>query len=130
MLFDANSNGMATIYNNYLEHDTLKLVLDYDPMFASMFRNREFQEKFANRILYIGRELLTAEKCGTFTDGFFETYQGLYRKTGARLENDTADAQLEMYRKEMHTFFAGRYQVILTHLNRYLDSAVWAALKK
>lgn len=129
MLFDANSNGMASVYGTYLEHDTLQMVLDSDAMFASLFRNQTFQEKFANRILYIGSTLLTSEHTDSFADWFFETYQGLYKKTGIRLQNNASEVMLEIYRDNLHSFFAKRFVVILNHLEQHLDPTVPLPLK-
>lgn len=128
MFFDANSNGMASPYYTYLEHDTLQMVLESDPMFASLFRNQAFQKKFADRILYIGSQLLTPDRCDSFTDTFFEEYHGLYQKTGIRLESSTAEIQLDIYQENLHSFFAERYSIILNHLKQHLDSTVWMSL--
>ena len=129
MLFDANSRGMASDSYTCLEDDTLYHVLDSDEMFASLFRNQKFQEKFASRMLYIGSEILAPEKCSAFMDAFFTDFYGLHQSTNIRLNHKTMETRLETYRENLNRFFAERYGIVCQQLEQHLDPIVFSALK-
>ena len=54
MMFDVNYGGQ---FVERAEADTLSSILVRDSVFYSLFLNNEFHAKFAERILYIGKEL-------------------------------------------------------------------------
>ena len=53
-MFDVNYGGQ---FVERAEADTLSSILVRDSVFYSLFLNNEFHAKFAERILYIGKEL-------------------------------------------------------------------------
>lgn len=128
MLFDVNSAGMAAVDTVLVEDDTLQMVLENDPMFASLFQNLEFQQKFAERMLYVGSTVLSSEKCSAFIDAYFADYSGLQESTNTHVYNDTREEELAAYRENMELFFSGRYAVVCGLLEKHLDPAVASSL--
>lgn len=129
MLFDVNSAGMATAVTTLVKDDTLQMVLDVDPVFASLFRNQEFQKKFAERILHIGNVTLTSEICDSFIDAFFTDFVELQKNTNLHIYNDTNEVLLAEYRDNLKMFFFERYDVICSLLDKHLDPKVAASLE-
>lgn len=129
MMFDLNSAGMATAEKNLLEDDTLQMVLNMDPLFASLFQNPQFQKEFSERILYIGNTILAPETCSSFIDSFFTEYDGLLQRSNMHVFNDPKETLLETYCGNLKTFFSQRCDVIRSLLEKHLDPAVASTLE-
>ena len=129
MLFDVNSAGMATASTTLLEDDTLQMVLDVDPLFASLFQNQEFQKAFAERIMYIGNTALSSERCSSFIDTFFADFSGLQQKSNIHVYNNSNEELLVVYKENLKQFFAGRCDVVRQLLEKHLDPEIAASLE-
>ena len=109
MLFDVNSGGLSSssLYNN-----TLVNVLEADTAFASLYQNEEFRRKFAERLLYIGRETFAPEKCNQFIDQYVKTMTDPLAASNMRFYMDDKSEEFEQYVTDMRTFFEKRYDVV------------------
>lgn len=107
MLYDVNSGGMDSI-----EYDTLKDVLYDDEMFFSFYQNEEFRRRFAERILYIGRELLSAENCGQFLKNYGETMKIPMMESNRRFYPTVREEDFDSYLEWLTTYFDNRYDAI------------------
>ena len=109
MLFDINSGGLQT---SYLYNNSLKDVLTIDAMFASLYQNEEFRRKFAERLLYIGKEVFAPEKCNLFIDQYVQTMSEPLAASNMRFYMDDKSEEFEQYVADMRTFFEQRYDVV------------------
>ena len=111
MLFDVNSDSL-----NDLSADTLSYVLSKDYTFASLYQNEEFRRKFAERLLYIGKETFAPEKCNQFIDQYVQTMKDPLAASNMRFYMDDKSEEFEQYVTDMRTFFDGRYDVVWNFL--------------
>lgn len=110
MLFDVNSYGSMSLQT--LSHNTLSSVLEEDPIFTSLYQNKEFRRKFAERLLYIGRETFAPEKCNQFIDQYVQTMTEPLAASNMRFYMDDKSEEFEQYVTDMRTFFEKRYDVV------------------
>lgn len=113
MLFDVNSGGLAS---GYLSNDSLSYVLSEDPVFASLYQNEEFRRTFAERLLYIGREVFSPEKCNLFIDQYMQTLKDPIAASNKRFYMDEKSEEFEQYVTDIRTFFTERYDVVWNFL--------------
>lgn len=111
MLFDVNSPGMDAI-----EYDSLSEVLHDDEMFYSLYQNEEFRRQFAERILYIGRELLNAENCGRFLAEYEAVMKTPLLQSGRRFYPEVGAEDFDKEIQWLTTFFADRYDAVWAFL--------------
>lgn len=109
MLFDVNFGGLDT---DYLYMDTLSNILEVDPTFASLYQNEEFRRKFAKRLLYIGKEVFTPQKCNQFLNDYAQTLKEPISASNMRFYMDTKSDEFDQYISDLKTFFAKRYDVV------------------
>ena len=106
MLFDVNSSDMI------LSDDLLSRLLEDDRMFTSLYQNEEFRRKFAERLLYIGKETFAPEKCNQFIDQYVQTMKDPLAASNMRFYMDGKSGAFEQYVTDMRTFFEKRYDVV------------------
>ena len=111
MLFDVNSGGMALT-----EYDSLLEVLYDDGMFSSFYQNEEFRLRFAERILYIGEEILNAQNCGQFLKKHGETMRIPMMKSNERFYPAVQAQDFDDYLEWLATFFEERYDGVWNFL--------------
>lgn len=104
MLYDANSGGMDSI-----AYDSLLEVLYDDEMFFSLYQNEEFRRQFAERILYIGKEVLNAENCGRFLEDYGNTMAVPIGESNRRFYPAVQAEDFDGYLEWLTTFFENRY---------------------
>ena len=107
MLYDVNSGGMDVI-----EYDSILEVLYDDGMFCSLYYNEEFRRRFAERILYIGREVLSAENCGEFLKNYGETMRIPMTESNRRFYPAVREEDFDGYLEWLTEFFDNRYDAI------------------
>lgn len=108
MLFDVNSAGMDDI-----EYDSLYEVLHHEgDMFQSFYQNEEFRRQFAERICYIGKELLSGENCRQFLEDYTRDMKKQLMKSNRRFyaKVDTEDFDKEI--AWLTTYFEKRYDAV------------------
>lgn len=110
MLFDENSYGFV------LPEDTLAYVLDADSVFTSLYQSEEFRRKFAERLLYIGKEVFAPQKCNQFIDQYTQTLKAPLAASNKRFYMDEKTEEFEQYTDSIKTFFANRYDVVWNFL--------------
>lgn len=111
MLYDVNSAGMDTI-----EYDSLVRILHSDDMFFSLYQNEEFQRQFAERILYIGKEILNAENCNQFLEENAWVMTEPLMESNRRFYPAITTEYLEDNREWLKTFYRGRYDAVWNFL--------------
>ncbi len=111
MLYDVNSGGMGTS-----EYDSLLEVLYDDEMFSSLYQNEEFRRKFAERILYIGEEVLSSENCGQFLENYGETMKIALAENNRRFYPAVQEADFDGFLEGVGTFFENRYDGVWNFL--------------
>lgn len=107
MLYDLNSSGMDTISFDYLID-----VLYEDEMFASLFENEEFRRRYAERILYIGKEILTAQNCSQFLEEHARTMTVPLIKSNTRFYPAMQEDEINGARETLTAFFENRYDEV------------------
>lgn len=114
MLFDVNSPGMDAI-----EYDSLYDVLHHEgDMFNSLYQNDEFQCQFAERILYIGRELLSGENCRQFLEDYARDMKTPLMKSNKRFYSRVKTEDFEKEITWLTTFFEQRYDAVWDFLRK------------
>lgn len=114
MLFDVNSSGSMEL--NIVSDDTLSAVLAADPVFCSLYQSEEFRRRFAERILYIGKEIFAPEKCNQFLDQYEQMLREPIAAGNRRFYNDTRYEEFDRNVTDMRTFFEQRYDVVWNFL--------------
>ncbi len=107
MLFDVNSGGMDSV-----EYDSLLEVLCDDEMFFSLYQNEEFRRQFAERILYIGKEVLNANNCGQFLEDYKKTMAAPLAESNRRFYPAVEAEDFDDYLERLTTFFENRYDAV------------------
>ena len=120
MLFDVNSTGM---YANWTYSDTLAYVLGKDPLFYSLYMNEDFRIKFAERILYIGKEIFSDEKCENFLNDYSKIMKAPIEKSSLRFYNDEKSGEFDENIENISFFFTNRYDAIWEFLKRNMGEA-------
>ena len=113
MLFDVNSYGIG---KNSLSNDTLSYVLTEDSTFFALYQNEEFRRQFANRLLYIGREVFAPEKCNQFLDQYAQTLKEPIAASNMRFYMDEKNDEFEQNVTNIKAFFENRYDVVWNFL--------------
>ncbi len=109
MLFDINQPGK---FGDYLFLDSLTYVIGEDPVFASLYQNETFRRQFAQRLLYIGKEVFAPETCNLFIDQYVQTMREPLAASNMRFYMDDKSDEFEQYAADMRTFFEQRYDVV------------------
>lgn len=109
MLFDVNSGGLD--YEN-VEADTLAYILEEDALFHAMYQNETFRVKFVNRLLEIGREVYSVEKCNELIDYYVATMKKPILSSNRRFYNNVLETEFEENVKQMKLFFERRYEIV------------------
>lgn len=107
MLYDVNSAQMDAIV-----YDSLYEVLCDDEMFRSLYQNEEFRRQFAERILYIGRDLLNAENCTQFLDEYERTMKTALTESNRRFYSSVNIEEFDGKKEWLITFFENRYDAV------------------
>lgn len=113
MLFDVNSGGLS---NENLSDDTLLYVLTKDHIFFSLYQNEEFRRKFAERLIYIGKEVFEPQKCNQFFDEYTQILKEPIAASNMRFYMNTQSDQFEQNVTDMKNFCDNRYDVVWNFL--------------
>lgn len=113
MLFDVNSGGLS---GGSLPNDSLSYVLAGDPVFASLYPNEAFRRKFAERLLYIGKEVFAPQKCNQFIDQYTQTLKTPLAASNMRFYMDEKSEEFGQYTEDIKNFFNNRYDVVWNFL--------------
>lgn len=107
MLFDVNSGSM-----DQMEMDAFSNVIEKDTVFSSIYQNEEFRIKFINRLLYIGSEVYSQEKCDIFLDTYAQKMKDPISVSNRRFYNDTKNEEFDQNVQAIRTFFSNRKDMI------------------
>ncbi len=113
MLFDLNSDGMT---ENLAQTDTLGDILEGDAVFASLFKNEEFRQRFLNRMQYLGEKVYAPENLDPLLADCVRLMREPLQMSNMRFYMDTRDAEFALYVEDKRRFFEKRYDVILKSL--------------
>jgi hypothetical protein len=111
MLFDSNSAGMSV---SYIEHNTLEYVIEKDSLFASLWENESFKEKFQKRIIEIADECFDSIEMDGFIDNYSERMYPILSKSWKRFYGSDNNKSEEYYTSmsSYKAFFEGRKEVV------------------
>lgn len=109
MLFDVNSGGLSL---GVLEDDTLQMALDKDPMFRSLYQNDEFRRDFAKKILIIGKEVYSTERCDAVLDEWEQFMRLPIINTNRRFYSRQEEEGFDKAVADMKSFVAQRYDKV------------------
>lgn len=113
MLFDCNSMSMRND-KDLVPHDTLNYVIERDGVFASLWENPDFKERFEERILYIADQCFDAGEMNQFIAQYNEQMVPILSKTWKRFHGsdnnklDEYNSRMESYR----IFFMNRKETV------------------
>ena len=120
MLFDVNSGGMTV---DQVDVDTLSNVIINDSVFCALYQNEEFRIKFAKRILYIGKEIFSKEKCELFLRQYVECLRDPIAESNLRYYNTDKMDEFDINVENTKAFFEGRYNTIWNSLVKNMGEA-------
>lgn len=81
-------------------------------MFFSFYQNEEFRRRFAERILYIGKEVLSGENCGWFLKNYGETMKIPMAENNRRFYPAVQEEEFDGYLEWLTTYFDNRYDAV------------------
>lgn len=113
MLFDVNSSSMSI---GQVGTDTLFNVLASEPVFRSLYQNNEFRIKFAERILYMGKEIFAEEKCQAFLDDYVQQMREPIAISSFRFYNEAKMDEFDENVEYIRFFFQERYDAVWNSL--------------
>lgn len=111
MMFDCNSDSMTS---NLIEHDTLSYVIEWSPIFASLWDNPNFRSDFEKRILELADTCFAEEKVISLIEEYRRMMEPPLTKNWARFhgaENDMAE-QYHAILNDVEAFFKARRPVV------------------
>lgn len=111
MLFDCNSVSMSA---DIVNDNSLEYIIENDELFASLWNNSEFREKFKTRILWIAESCFNAEDMLGFIDNYDSSMKEVLRKSWTRFHG-SQNNKLEDYEYDMdgyRIFFSERKAVV------------------
>lgn len=110
MLFDVNFPGNTS--SSSLSHDTLSYVLTEDSTFFALYQNEGFRRQFAERLLYIGKEVFAPEKCNQFLDQYVQTLKKPIAAGNMRFYMDEKNDEFDQNAVDIRNFFDNRYDEV------------------
>ena len=122
MVFDVNSGGLDEPNRN---DDTIWTTRNYNQFFASLAKNKEFQEKFSIRCMDIGNDIYEKNKIKSFIDEWYAEYGNQLKASYKRYYGDANGfTEIENGINSVRNFFDGRLEVMEDRLaaNFFLDS--------
>lgn len=117
MLFDCNSLCMGNEQSGP-EHNTLEYMLyevnESSPMFASLWKNETFRQKFKERIFWVAEECFEAGEMSQFIDEYSQRMVPILLKSWARFYGSERNVLGEFYNlmQYQRIFFDGRREVV------------------
>lgn len=118
LIFDCNSPCMEE-NTGITNMNTLDYVLDHDDQFRSLWANKEFREKFKNRIMQISEQSFDSEDMNKYLDEYTDNMYPLLSETWRRYygnDNDKNDEYFETM-ESYRLFFNKRKEVIEEIIN-------------
>lgn len=109
MLFDVNSGGLGT---GVLHDDTLQLTLEADPIFWSLYQNETFRRDFAQRILEIGTEIYSSERCDALLDEWEQITRMPLYNTNRRFYALQTEGDFDGAVDDLKSFVSQRYDIV------------------
>ncbi|MDE7283444.1 MAG: CotH kinase family protein [Lachnospiraceae bacterium] len=109
MLYDVNSRSLSV---DLIYDDTLSYALENDEVFCALYENDEFRVKFAEKILYIGSEIFSQEKCESFLDAYTEQMKSPMEVSNLRFYNSKMSNGFDGNVEDIRTFFENRYDAV------------------
>lgn len=113
MLFDVNSGALSV---DMVEADIFVSIPQSDVVFQSLYKNNSFRAKFAERLLYIGREIYSEENCEDFLEEYVLRMREPVSAGSLRFYNDTRREEFDRYVENISLFFEKRYDAIWNSL--------------
>lgn len=113
MLFDVNSGALAV---DMVEADIFVSIPQSDVVFQSLYQNEAFRAKFAERLLYIGREIYSEENCQAFLEDYVQRMREPVAAGSLRFYNDARREEFDRNVENISLFFEGRYDAIWSSL--------------
>lgn len=115
MLFDVNSGALSL---DMVEADIFVSIPQSDVVFQSLYRNEEFRVQFAKRLLYIGREIYSEEKCLAFLEDYSRRMREPVAAGSLRFYNDGKREEFDRNVEDIGLFLEKRYDAIWDSLVR------------
>lgn len=109
MLYDLNSSTMTMAH---LEVDTLSIVLEEDPMLASLCKNKDFCKQFAQRLYHIANEVYAPERFNSLIDDYLEAYTPALNASNKRFYGVEHTEELYAKADYLRTFLTERVQYV------------------
>lgn len=123
MLYDVNYGGLDL---GVVDADTLENTLHEDRMFYSLFQNDDFRRRFAERMVYIGKEVYSPEQFNAFIDQYVETMEAPLMDSHSRFFREPGAEKFDEYVENMRGFFTYRYDNVWNFLVNHLGEE-WLA---
>ena len=113
LLFDCNSSSMGNT-EGLLEHNTLEFLIESSPMFASLWKNENFQNKFKEKIYFVAENCFEANEMNKYIDEYNAKMIPKLSKSWKRFYGSTNDKLTEFYTimERQRTFFERRRGVV------------------
>ena len=124
LLFDCNSLCMGNEEKGP-EHNTLEYMLDEEmvkisPMFASLWKNEGFREKFIERLFYVADYCFEANKMSSMIDEYSQKMIPILSKSWERFYGQERNVLGEFYNYMQYhrNFFNGRRAIVESWFER------------
>ncbi len=122
VLFDVNREGAMA--SRKIEMDSFGEVMENDPMFSSLMKNKEFSGKFVSTILDMANKEFRPENVNRILDGYKELMKvplaKEYERFYGRNENEASGFEEDV--QDIRDFFEGRYHYITNYFENQRDN--------
>jgi hypothetical protein len=114
IIYDVNGGSLEL---QYLENDTLKYAMDSSPIFGSLCQSEKFRQQFADTIIDIARNDMSAERYDPFIVQYLQKMTNPISANLRRYYGDNITADDFIYDvSEIKAFMDGRYPYIVQSL--------------
>ena len=122
VLFDVNREGAMA--SRKIEMDSFGEVMENDPMFSSLMKNKEFSGKFVSTILDMANKEFRPENVNRILDEYKELMKvplaKEYERFYGRNENEASGFEEDV--QDIRDFFEGRYHYITNYFENQRDN--------
>lgn len=116
IVYDCNSPCME---KDLINHNTLDYVIKNDELFASLWKNEHFKNKFIDRIIEISDTCFNPIKVNEVLDNYNKEYYLVLSESWKRFYGSNNDKENEFYEKidSINLFFQNRKNTVLSWFN-------------
>lgn len=122
LLYDVNGYGAGI---DCIASDTLKQVIEYDGVFASLIENDNFKRLFSARMKYISEEIYSTENVKCVINSYLEKMYAPLCLSNRRFYGEEDNSGILSNSENIYTFFEQRGEYMKKYIEENLGEGYW-----